>query len=139
MGDVTTIAAAVVAVVGVLECFVLWRVARASRSWRQVESNVARFGDALALLTEASETGFRSIAAELVKDSDQDRPWNGTRPSERSAARANGRGLAATSRPGDSMMVEGEARLRSYLTDHSVACPCSRCASSAAPQAGVAM
>lgn len=57
------VAAAVIGVQSVL----VWRLIRALRTVQRLDEKLGHFGDAMSLLTETTETGFRAVAAELER------------------------------------------------------------------------
>lgn len=57
--------AAVVAVVVSVQSVLVWRLLGALRNVQRLDEKLGHFGDAMSLLTETTETGFRAVAAEL--------------------------------------------------------------------------
>lgn len=91
----------------------LWRLTRALARWRTVEERVTHFGDALALLTETADTGFRAMAGEVERLATAD-------PRALSIkARRIADGLRQGRTPADvatgEQVSEGEVRLRMHL------------------------
>jgi len=101
----------------VLQAWLLWRLTKIVAAAARVEDKVAHFADALSLLTETTESGFRAVAAELGR-----RPLADTSPLR--AAVPTGRLKAAVKR-GQSVpeiaaaesLSEGEVRLRLLLAE----------------------
>src|SRR5215469_9857786 len=58
-------AGAVLGAVLIVQCWILWRLLGAVGIVRRMEEKLAHFGDALTLLTETTEGGFRAVALEL--------------------------------------------------------------------------
>jgi hypothetical protein len=101
-----------------VQAWLLWRLSRMVAASARLEEKVGHLGDALSILTETSEAGFKAIADELTR--------RGVTPA--SAARPKtpiGR-LKAAARRGTSIadiaaaehMSEGEVRLRLHLAEH---------------------
>lgn len=57
--------AAVAAVVIGVQSVLVWRLLRALHTVQRLDEKLGHFGDALSLLTETTESGFRAVAAEL--------------------------------------------------------------------------
>ena len=118
-----------VVVVGVLlialssvQAWLLFRLSRMVAASARLEDKVGRLADALSILTETSEAGFKAIADELTR-----RAVAAPAPSPR--AKTPIARLRAAARKGTSIaeiaaaehMSEGEVRLRLHLADHASA------------------
>lgn len=89
-----------------------WLAWRAARGAERVERTVARHQEALALLTETSESGFAAVAAEITRAAAA-RPAPAPRkPSTRRIAAAARRGTAIQEIAAAEQLSEGEVRLR---------------------------
>ncbi len=103
--------------VGVVETAVLWFVVRDLRRLDRVEGRLAHLTDALALLTETAEAGFRASAQEIARALDL------AAPKQPAGASGTARRMAASSRRGkttsdiaaEELMSEGEVNLRLHL------------------------
>jgi hypothetical protein len=109
-------AASVTAGVALLEVAVAWQFVRMARRQGEVGARLARFADALELLTDTTESSFRAVALELGRISD---------PAAGRAARATNGKVARLARKGQSVqeiavtegVSEGEVRLRLRLAE----------------------
>jgi hypothetical protein len=121
------IAAAGVVVMGAAWTVLLWRAVRAIRAVGHLEARVAGLTEALALLTDTTETGFRSIGEQLVAPA----PTVSARPARRAPARTRRTTtsrVVRAARGGQSVpeiaaaehVSEGEVRLRQYLANAAV-------------------
>jgi hypothetical protein len=97
------------------QVWLLWRLTRVLASAARVEERVGHFGDALSLLTETTESGFRAVADELgrrrldVPDFLQHK----TATARVSAAARRGRSVTEIASAED--VSEGEVRLRLHM------------------------
>jgi hypothetical protein len=104
----------VIAGAGLIQLVVVWRLVALARTLAQQEARLRQYGEALALLTDTSESGFQAVARELER--------LGAAP-PRQARRSPVRRMAAAARKGRSVaeiaaaeeMSEGEVRLRLHL------------------------
>ena len=74
MDTVSLSVVAVGTVLGLLvmaQGWLLWRLTRVLASAARVEERVGHFGDALSLLTETTESGFRAVADEIGRRRDR--------------------------------------------------------------------
>ena len=101
----------------IVQIGLLWRNLSGARSLRRAEQRVGQLSDALALLTETSEAGFRAMATEIERLAE-----TGTRRHE---PRVNIARMAAAVRRGRSIaevaaaegLSEGEVALRLHLVE----------------------
>jgi hypothetical protein len=115
---VLTTASALV-VLSAAQAWLLWRLSRMVASTARLEDKVGHLADALSMLTETSEAGFKAIADELTR-----RAAAAPMPAPR--ARAPLARLKAAAKKGISIadiaaaeqMSEGEVRLRLHLAEH---------------------
>ena len=119
------------------QAWLLWRLSRMVAATARLEEKVGHLGDALSILTETSEAGFKAIADELS-------------PPRRGAGAVGARSktpiarLRAAARKGTSIadiaaaeqMSEGEVRLRLHLAERA---PASRARTKAAEGAADAL
>jgi len=95
----------------------LGRLIRVMGALRRIEQRLNQLGDALTLLTEASERGFAAVGAELSR--------LGETGARRAARRTSTPRVSAAARKGQSVqqiaaaeqISEGEVRLRLHLAD----------------------
>ena len=127
---------AVLTVVVIGQSYLLWRLTRSLGGVQKLDEKLGHYGDALSLLTETTESGFKAVAAEL--DRAAARPNDGpakaaikkAMPAPSTAAR-----ISAAARKGRTVpeiaaaeeLSEGEVRLRLHMAKQSQA-------SSAAPK-----
>jgi hypothetical protein len=99
-----------------LQAGLAWRLHRSAARIARFDERLAHLGDAMGLLTETNEMGFRSLASELER---QQVP----KPARNDASRRRTERVASASRRGASVetiaaseaMSEGEVRLRLHL------------------------
>ena len=70
-----------------VQAWLLWRLSRMVAASARLEEKVGHLGDALSILTETSEAGFKAIADELTRRAVAPAP----RPDRRRRSRASGR------------------------------------------------
>jgi hypothetical protein len=119
-----------VIVVGVLlialssvQAWLLWRLSRMVAASGRLEEKVGHLADALSILTETSEAGFKAVADEMTRRAAAAPPAPAPR-SKTPIAR-----IRAAARKGTSIaeiaaaehMSEGEVRLRLHLAEHTAA------------------
>jgi hypothetical protein len=105
-----------------VQAWLLFRLSRMVSASARLEEKVGRLGDALSILTETSEAGFKAVADELT------RRGAVAGPSPRPRARTPIARLKAAARKGTSIadiaaaeqMSEGEVRLRLHLAEHAL-------------------
>jgi hypothetical protein len=108
-------AVGILAVMCLAETVLLWRVARSLGALDRFEDRLAHFSGALTLLTETTETGFRSLAIEMARTGKAG--VGSSRSATRRVARAARQGRSALDIAADERMSEGEVRLRLHLSD----------------------
>jgi hypothetical protein len=115
---------AVLTVVVVAQSFLLWRLTRSLGGVQKLDEKLGHFGDALSLLTETTESGFKAVAAELDRASA--RPNDGpakaaikkAMPGPSTAARISAaarRGRTVPEIAAAEELSEGEVRLRLHM------------------------
>ena len=102
-----------------VQAWLLWRLSRMVAASARLEEKVGHLGDALSILTETSEAGFKAIADELT------RPVRSKTPIARLKAAAR-RGTSIADIAAAEHMSEGEVRLRLHLAEHAPATTRSR-------------
>ena len=110
---------AALTVLSAVQAWLLWRLSRMVASTARLEDKVGHLADALSMLTETSEAGFKAIADELTRR-------QAAAPMPASRARTPIARLKAAVKKGTSIaeiaaaeqMSEGEVRLRLHLADH---------------------
>jgi hypothetical protein len=121
---------AVLTVVVIAQCYLLWRLARSLGGVQKLDEKLGHFGDALSLLTETTESGFKAVAAEL--DRATARPNDGpakaaikkAMPGTSTAARISAaarRGRTVPEIAAAEELSEGEVRLRLHMAKQSQA------------------
>jgi hypothetical protein len=101
-----------------VQAWLLFRLSRMVAASAGLEEKVGHLADALSILTETSEVGFKAIADELTRRAVAPAP--AARPKTpiarlRAAAR---RGKSIAEIAAAEHMSEGEVRLRLHLSDH---------------------
>jgi hypothetical protein len=109
--------------VGVVEAAALFVVARGLRRLAHVDSRLGHLTDALTLLTETAEAGFRANAAELGRVAERS---VATSPAAsglvtRRIATASKKGRAASEIAAEERIAEGEVNLRLHLAKSAAA------------------
>ena len=104
-----------------VQAWLLFRLSRMVAASARLEEKVGHLGDALSILTETSEAGFKAIADELTRRAVPTAPT--TRPKTpiarlKAAAR---RGTSIAEIAAAEHMSEGEVRLRLHLAEHAPA------------------
>ena len=88
---------------------------RQLKALRQMEARVEHFNDALALLTEATESGFRSTAAELQRVAAVQRHSQDPSEVQRRLERAATLGGSVAQIASQEGLSEGEVQLRLHM------------------------
>jgi hypothetical protein len=104
-----------------VQAWLLWRLSRMVAASVRLEEKVGHLGDALSILTETSEAGFKAIADELTR---RTLPAAATPRSKTPIARikaAARRGTSIADIAAAEHMSEGEVRLRLHLAEHAPA------------------
>ena len=116
-----------IVVVGVLlvalsgvQAWLLWRLSRMVAASARLEEKVGHLADALSILTETSEAGFKAVADEMTRRAAVAPPAPAPRaktpnPRIRAAAR---KGVSIADIAAAEHMSEGEVRLRLHLAEH---------------------
>lgn len=109
--------------VGVVEAGVLWYVARGLRRLEQVESRLGHLTDALTLLTETAEAGFRSSATEIGRISELAASGSTAASglATRRIAAASKKGRSSADIAAEERVSEGEVNLRLHLAKSAAA------------------
>jgi len=121
---------AVLTVVLIGQSYLLWRLTRSLGGVQKLDEKLGHFGDALSLLTETTESGFKAVAAELDRASA--RPNDGpakaalkkAMPAPSTAARISAaarRGRTVPEIAAAEELSEGEVRLRLHMAKQSQA------------------
>ena len=116
---------AVLTVVVIGQSYLLWRLTRSLGGVQKLDEKLGHFGDALSLLTETTESGFKAVAAELDRASA--RPNDGpakaaikkAMPGTSTAARISAaarRGRTVPEIAAAEELSEGEVRLRLHMS-----------------------
>ena len=65
--DIVTGVVAGIGVAAVVQTVLVWRATRAVARLASIEARVEKFGDALTLLTDTTESAFRAVATEMTR------------------------------------------------------------------------
>jgi hypothetical protein len=104
-----------------VQAWLLWRLSRMVAASARLEEKVGHLGDALSILTETSEAGFKAIAEELTRRTLPAAPAARAKtPITRLKAAAR-RGTSIADIAAAEHMSEGEVRLRLHLAEHAPA------------------
>lgn len=144
--DARTLIALTTGIVAVLavQGWFFWRLLRALTTVQRLDEKLGHFGDALSLLTETTESGFRAVALELDRTPQAGPGGAVKKTSAQSAlARASGARINAAARRGRSVseiaaaeqLSEGEVRLRLHLAKQAAMSKTAPAAPAAAPAA----
>jgi hypothetical protein len=122
MGIVTGIVAGI-GVAAVVQTVLVWRATRAIARLSAIEARVERFGDALTLLTDTTESAFRAVAIQMTH-----RPAIASAVAPAASAartrritRAVTRGATIEQVAAAEEVAEGEVRLRLQMADDKAA------------------
>lgn len=107
------------AVIGLVQTALVWQLLRGLSTLQRNDDRLSHLSDALSMLAETTETGFRNVAFEL----DRRQP---AAPAQPAASRLTTRQLVTAARRGASVheiaaaeqVSEGEVRLRLRLDQH---------------------
>jgi hypothetical protein len=94
---------------------------RAIRRLTPLQQRVSHFGDALSLLTETADAGFRAVAVEVERLGARAIRQPASRATTARVARASQRGRSIQEIAAAEQVSEGEVRLRLHLADHGTA------------------
>jgi hypothetical protein len=104
-----------------VQAWLLFRLSRMVAASARLEEKVGHLGDALSILTETSEAGFKAIADELTRRAVPTAPAARPKtPIARLKAAAR-RGTSIAEIAAAEHMSEGEVRLRLHLAEHAPA------------------
>jgi hypothetical protein len=105
-----------------VQAWLLWRLSRMVAASARLEEKVGHLGDALSILTETSEAGFKAIADELTRRAVA--PAAAAPRAKTPIARLRAalrRGTSIADIAAAENMSEGEVRLRLHLAEHAQA------------------
>jgi hypothetical protein len=119
------LAIAALTLVGVIQVGALWYVLRGLRRLDHLEARLGHLTDALSLLTETSEAGFRSTASEIARIAERAEssavPAAAAAATSRRIARAAKTGRSTADIAAEERLAEGEVNLRLHLAKSAVA------------------
>ncbi len=102
-----------------LQVWILWRLLGAMGAVPRMEERLSHFSDALTLLTETTEGGFRAVATELDRSAMQAGPAakkpTVPKPTSARISAAAKRGRSIEEIAATEQLSEGEVRLRLHL------------------------
>lgn len=105
----------VLALLVMAQGWLLWRLTRVLASAARVEERVGHFGDALSLLTETTESGFRAVAEELGRRRVDVPDFLQHKAATARVSAAARRGRSVTEIAAAEEVSEGEVRLRLHM------------------------
>lgn len=113
--EVPTALVALASVLLVVQMAWLWRISRLARTLERYEQRLSQMSEAMGLLTEATESGFRAVASEVerIAESGRVRPVAPVSVARLSAAARRGRSHAEIAAAEG--ISEGEVALRLHL------------------------
>jgi hypothetical protein len=117
------LAIASLALVGTVQIGALWYVLRGLRRLDRLEARLGHLTDALSLLTETSEAGFRSAAVEIARIAERaDAPTAAaSSTATRRITKAAKKGRSTTEIAAQERLAEGEVNLRLHLAQAAAA------------------
>ena len=121
-----------VGVVFLVQGWILWRLLGAVGVVQRMDEKLAHFGDALTLLTETAEGGFRAVASELDRAGLQAATPAGLKkpvlpkPTSARMTAAAKRGRSVEEIASTEQVSEGEVRLRLHLAKQAAAAKANR-------------
>lgn len=120
MGSMTWLSALIGAacLLLIVQIGLLWKNLSVARSLRRSEERIGHLSDALALLTETSESGFRTMAAEIERLATSTGQKREARVSVSRLSAAARRGRSAADIAAAEGLSEGEVSLRLHLAQH---------------------
>ena len=112
-------AISVLSVIALAQAILLWRASRSLRRLDAIDERVAKFGEALTLLTDTTESAFRAVATQLVQ-APQAPVLTGNKSAARTARvlRASKRGKSVSEIASWEGIAEGEVRLRLQMANN---------------------
>ena len=120
---------AALAVALLVHGWILWRLLGAVGVVQRMDEKLAHFGDALTLLTETAEGGFRAVASELDRAGHQTsavKKAPAPRPTSARMTAAAKRGRSVEEIASTEQVSEGEVRLRLHLAKQAAAAKATR-------------
>lgn len=103
------------AVMGIVQGFLIWRLLRSLRRIDSLEGRVTRCGHGLALLVETTEAGFTMVGGELARIGTPKPRRQSAAATNRRVARATDSGRSIVQVAASEAMSEGEVRLRLFM------------------------
>jgi len=116
----------------IVQGWILWRLLGAVGIVSRMDEKLAHFGDALTLLTETAEGGFRAVASELDRAGQQHGAGATAkkppvpRPTSARMTAAAKRGRSVEEIASTEQVSEGEVRLRLHLAKQAAAAKATR-------------
>ena len=113
-------AISVLSVIALAQAVLLWRASRSLRRLDAIDERVAKFGEAITLLTDTAESGFRAVATRLVQTPQPAPVLTGSKSAARTARilRAAKRGKSVKEIAAWEGIAEGEVRLRLQMASN---------------------
>jgi hypothetical protein len=111
----------VLAALVLAQAWLLWRLTRVLASAARVEARVGHFADALSLLTETTEAGFKAVAEELDRRREQAPALLQNRAATARVNAAARRGCSIPEIAAAEELAEGDVRLRLHMATQAAA------------------
>lgn len=102
-------------VVGLVQILLSWKLLEGLYQVRRADDRLSHLADALGLLTETNEAGFRAMALEVGRLGESRALKDTPRPSTRRLATAARRGRSIEEIAAAEQVSEGEVRLRLHM------------------------
>jgi len=108
---------ATLCLVGLVQIALSWKLMEGLYQVRRADDRLAHLADALGLLTETNESGFRAMALEVGRLGESRALKDTPRPSTRRVATAVRRGRSVEEIAAAEQVSEGEVRLRLHMAN----------------------
>jgi hypothetical protein len=116
--DMLTVGAIGVGAAALVQTWLVWRATRNIARLAAIEARVDKFGDALTLLTDTTESAFRAVATEMSREPVRPAAAGAVSAARtRRIARAAGKGASVAQIAAAEDVAEGEVRLRLQLAN----------------------
>lgn len=117
--ELTTVILAGLATLTMAQAVLLWRATRAVARLATIDTRIEKFGDALTLLTDTTESAFRAVAAEVSRQPAvaPKRAAAVSAARTRRIARAVKGGASVQQVAASEQVSEGEVRLRVHVAE----------------------
>jgi hypothetical protein len=114
--DIVTVGAFGLGAAALVQTWLVWRATRTIARVAAIEARVEKFGDALTLLTDTTESAFRAVATEMSRQPVRPATAGAVSAARtRRIARAASKGASVAQIAATEDVAEGEVRLRLQL------------------------